>query len=411
MTGPLVIVGASLAGLRAAQAARAAGFAGELVVVGEEEHLPYQRPPLSKGLLAGVEEQDACMLPGADVEAEWRLGERAEALDVAAKELRLAGGGTLGYDRLILATGCRARPWPGPGAELAGVFTLRRLEDSLALRAALVGESRLGIVGAGFVGCEAAASARKLGIDVTLVDVAPAPMPALGPLVGERCAAMHREHGVDLRLGAGIAALRGERGRVTGVELDDGEQVAASVVLVALGAVPNTEWLAGSGLRLERGGVVCDASLAAAEDVFCAGDIVAWPHPLAPGEPVRVEHWTNAAEQGTHAGRNAVAPPEERKPYAAVPSFWSDQYDIKIQAIGLPRLSEAVQVTEATPDGGRFVAVGTRAGRAVAAYAFNGARRLPWYRKQVADGATLDAIVAAVAGDAKAFGAHEAVAS
>ena len=409
MAGPLVIVGASLAGLRAAQAARASGHEGPLIVVGEEPHLPYQRPPLSKGLLAGVEEQDACMLPGADVDAEWRLGERAEALDVAAKEVRLAGGETIAYERAILATGCRARSWSGPGTELEGVFTLRRLEDSLALRAALDGAPRLVVVGAGFVGCEAAASARKLGIDVSLVDVAPAPMPALGPLVGERCAALHRAHGVDLRLGSGIAALRGERGRVTHVELDDGERLEAGVVLVALGALPNTEWLASSGLRLERGGVLCDASLAAAEDVFCAGDIAAWPHPLAPGAPVRVEHWTNAAEQGTHAGRNAVALREERKPYAAVPSFWSDQYDVKIQAVGFPRLAERVRVAEAAPDDDRLVAIGERDGRVVAAFGWNGARRLPLYRRQIADEARAEDLLATVASDPKAFGAPAAV--
>jgi NADPH-dependent 2,4-dienoyl-CoA reductase/sulfur reductase-like enzyme len=419
----LVIVGASLAGLRAAQAARAAGFEGELVVVGEEQRLPYQRPPLSKGLLAGEEDVTACMLPGTDAKGltpcsdakgltpctDWRLGERAESLDLDARQVRLADGDALSYDRLIVTTGCRARPWPGPGADLDGVFTVRTLEDSLALRAALEGQSRLVIVGAGFIGCEAAASARKLGVDVTLVDVAPTPMPGLGRLIGERCADMHRAHGVDLRLGTGISALHGDGGRVTHVELEGGERIEAGVVLVALGAIPNTDWLEGSGLRVERGGVLCDATLAAAEDVFCAGDIAAWPHPLSPGDPIRVEHWTNAAEQGTHAGRNAVAPADERKPYVAVPSFWSDQYDVKIQAVGFPRLAERVQIAEASPEGERFVAVGERDGRIVAALGWNGARRLPLYRRHIAQEAAAQDVLRAIGDDPKAFGAPAAV--
>jgi NADPH-dependent 2,4-dienoyl-CoA reductase/sulfur reductase-like enzyme len=411
MTGALVIVGASLAGLRAAQAARAAGHEGELVVVGEERHLPYTRPPLSKDLLAGLEEADACALPGADLDVTWRLGSRAEALDLGAREVRLAAGDAVPFDRLVLATGCRARPWTGPGAGLDGLHTLRHLDDALALREALAGGPRLAIIGAGFIGCEVAASARKLGVDVTLVDIAPAPMPALGELLGARCADLHRSHGVDLRLGTGIAALHGDgAGRVAQVELAGGARIEADVVVVALGAIPNTEWLAGSGLQADPG-VLCDEQLAAvgAEGVFCAGDIAAWPHPLAPGAPVRIEHWTNAAEQGTHAGRNAVAAPEDRRPYAAVPSFWSDQYDVKIQAVGFPRLAERMRICEQAPDGERFVAIGERDGRVVAALGYNGARRLPWYRRQVGESASAEDVLAAVAGDPKAFGAPAAV--
>jgi len=403
----LVVVGASLAGLRAAQAARAAGHDGELVVVGEERHPPYTRPPLSKELLQGAHDADACAFPADDLDVTWRLGETATGLDLAAREVALAGGERLAFDALVIATGCRARPWTGPGAELEGVHTIRRLDDAIALRAALTTRPapRLAIVGAGFIGCEVAASARGLGVDVTLIDVAPQPMPALGPLLGEHCARMHREHGVDLRLGAGIAALRGD-GRVEAVELEDGTRVEADVVVVALGALPNTEWLAGSGLTLDPG-VACDAHLAAVgtSGVYAAGDVASWPHPLAGGERIRVEHWTNAAEQGTIAGRHAVAGEDgERAPHVAVPSFWSDQYDAKIQAIGLPRLARHVEVVEAAPEGDRFVAVGERDGRVVAALAVNGARRLPWYRRRVAEGITLDALRAELADDPKAFG-------
>lgn len=407
----LVIVGASLAGLRAAQAARAAGFDGELVIVGEERHRPYTRPPLSKELLGGTDDDlAACAFPCDDLDVEWRLGSAAVGLDVAAREVELAGGARVPYLTLILATGCRARAWTGPGAELDGLHTLRHLDDAVALRADLEGARRLVIVGAGFIGCEVAASARKLGLDVTLIDIAPLPMPALGATLGERCAELHRAHGVDLRLGTGIAALHGDAdGRVTAVELADGARVEADAVVIALGAIPNSEWLAGSGLALEPG-VVCDATLTVAghDDILCAGDLAAWPHPLAGGARVRVEHWTNAAEQGTLAGRNALLAREERAPYTAVPSFWSDQYDVKIQAVGLPRQAERVTIAEASPEGDRFVAIGERDGTTVTALAFNGARRLPWYRRQVASGAAPDDVLAAVAADPKAFGAPPA---
>ena len=405
MAGGLVIVGASLAGMRAAQAARNAGFEGELVVLGEEQHMPYTRPPLSKDLLAGVDDVESTRFPAEGLDVTWRLGERATRLDPAGKRIELESGDEVAYDTVLLATGCRARPWTGPGADLDGLHTLRHLDDALALQRALEPKPKLAIVGAGFIGCEVAASARKLGIDVTLVDIAPLPMPGLGETIGRRCAEMHREHGVDLRLGTGIAALHGD-GRVEAIELADGTRVAADVVVIALGAIPNTEWLEGSGLTLEPG-VLCDPTLAAkgADDVFAAGDIAAWPHPLAPDAPIRIEHWTNAAEQGTLAGRNAVTDPAERRAHTSVPSFWSDQYDVKIQAVGLPRLTERVHMAETAPEGDRFVAIGERGGRVIAAYGWGAARRLPFYRKQVAEGANVDDVLAAAKDDPKAFGA------
>jgi NADPH-dependent 2,4-dienoyl-CoA reductase/sulfur reductase-like enzyme len=403
----LVIVGASLAGLRAAQGARNGGHEGELVVVGEELHRPYTRPPLSKELLTTAEHTvEDHLFPAGDLDVHWRLGERATALDPEAHTIAL-GDHALDYDRVIVATGCRARPWSGPGAELDGVHTIREVGDAIALREELTtGTPRLLIVGAGFIGCEVAASARTLGVEVTLCDIAPLPMPALGDLVGERTAALQRAHGVDLRLGQGISALVGDgSGRVAGVELADGARLEADVVLVALGAIPNVDWLATSGLTLD-GGLVCDATLTAvgAPDVLAAGDVVAWPHPLGGERPIRVEHWTNAAEQGTLAGRNATLAPAERGAYTSVPSFWSDQYDVKIQAVGLPRRAGAWRIVEATPDGDRWMAIGERDGRVVAAVAFNGARRLMVYRRAVGEATPVDELVAAVAADEKAFG-------
>jgi 3-phenylpropionate/trans-cinnamate dioxygenase ferredoxin reductase subunit len=395
----LVIVGASLAGHRAAQAARGAGFEGDLTVVGEEHHPPYTRPPLSKELLAGEHDVDRVHFPCDKFEAQWRLGVSAVRLDRGRRRVLLSDGDELAYDRLIVATGSRARSWPGSGAELEGVHMLRSLDDALALRAEFDRRPRVAIVGAGFIGCEVAQTARKQGLDVTLIDVAVTPMLPLGPTLGQWCAELHRDNGVDLRLGTGVAALVGN-GRVEAVELSDGERIAADVVVVGLGAVPNTDWLAGSGLTLNPG-LECDATLAAVDDpdILGAGDIVSWPHPLAGGEALRIEHWTVAAEQGQLAGRNVLVPHGERSPYDAPPYFWSDQYDKKIQSLGLPGRAERLEVIEATPDGARVVYAGERDGRLVGIVAINAARRLGSYRMALAEPPAFDELRATVAAD------------
>jgi 3-phenylpropionate/trans-cinnamate dioxygenase ferredoxin reductase subunit len=413
----LVVVGASLAGLRAAQACRAAGFAGELVIVGEERHRPYTRPPLSKELLRGEQEPERCMLPGADeLQATWRLGVRAVALDRRRRVVALSDGEQVAYDRVILATGARPRPWSGPGAQLDGVHVLRSLDDALALRTALSGAVPLAIAGAGFVGCEVAASARALGVEVTLIDVLSAPMPALGSALGARCAQLHADHGVRLVLGVGVRALRGgASGEVEEVELEDGRRIQAGCVLVALGALPNVDWLAGSGLVLD-GGLVTDARLTAMArgcddgqvadpDVLGAGDIVCWPHPLAQGARVRVEHWTNAVEQGQIAGRAALLAPDERRAHEAVPYFWSDQYEVKIQAAGFPALAQRVELLESSADGSRLVAMGVCGERAVGVVAFNAAARLARYRRELASLPEASALRALAAGDERSLGA------
>jgi NADPH-dependent 2,4-dienoyl-CoA reductase/sulfur reductase-like enzyme len=400
---PVVIAGASLAGLRAAQALRNAGHEGPVVVVGDEEHLPYTRPPLSKELLAGAQEPAQCALPSDRVpDVEWRLGVTATGLDPVAREL-IMGDERLGYDKLIVATGARPRHWPGDPIELDGVHTLRSVDDALALRADFEGSPRLAVVGAGFIGCEVAATARKRGLDVTLIDVAPQPVPALGEDVGERVAELHRAHGVDLRLAAGVDGFEGH-GRLEAVRLADGTRVPADVAVIALGAIPNTDWLVESGLELQPG-VVCDATLAArdAEHVFAAGDAAAWPHPMADGGVIRIEHWTNAAEQGAHAARSLLAAPADRVPYEAVPYFWTDQYDLKIQSVGLPARAERTTVLE--QDGERLVLGGERGGRLIAAIAFNAPRRLPFYRRRLAEMPLLEDVVAAVRADEKALAA------
>jgi 3-phenylpropionate/trans-cinnamate dioxygenase ferredoxin reductase component len=379
----LVIAGASLAGLRAAQAARKAGFEGTLTVVGEEPQMPYTRPPLSKDLLVGTQQPEQATLRLMNVEADWRLGVPAARLDRAAHELTLADDSTIGYDRLIIATGCRARQWRGAGAELDGVRTLRTIDDSLALKDRLRPGAQLVIVGAGFIGCEVAASARKLGVEVTVVDIAPHPMLPLGAELGGRCAKLHEDHGVAIRCGVGIEAILGERS-VRTVVLSDGAELAADVVLLALGAEANVEWLQGSGIEI-RAGVECDATLTTTidPDVLAAGDLAAWPQALAAGQPMRIEHWTVAAEHGQVAGRNALLAPEAREQHTTPPYFWSDQFDRKIQAVGLTVLAERLEIVDEDPEQGRLIATGERDGKLVAAVGFNNARRINEYRTQL----------------------------
>lgn len=359
----LVIVGASLAGLRAAQSARAAGFEGELVVIGDEPHMPYTRPPLSKELLAG--EAARCAFP-CEIDAEWRLGETAVGLDrdrkVVHTNIKRDSPSLetleIPYDRLIVATGTRARTMPG-------ARTIRTLDDALALREALETARSIAIVGAGFIGCEVAATARKHGLEVTLYDVADQPLTPLGPELGAITADLHREHGVDLRLGAPAT------------------DIDADLVVAGLGAIPNTEWL--TGLTLDPG-VRCDATLTSVDDpdILAAGDLACWPHPLAGGDHIRVEHWTVASEHGQLAGRNALVDPGERAAHTTPPYFWSDQYDVKIQAVGLPARATRLEIVER--EGRRLVAVGAdEDGRLVAAVAFNSAKRLGQYRRQLLD--------------------------
>ncbi|HEY3775852.1 MAG TPA: FAD-dependent oxidoreductase [Solirubrobacteraceae bacterium] len=376
----IVIAGAGLAGLRAAQAARAAGYEGEIVLVGDEPHPPYTRPPLSKELLKGEQTAEGCAFPGLDVlDAELRLSTAVTAVDAPQHAVTLSDGSTLEYGRLILATGVRARELPG----VTGGHTLRDLADAARLLDALGDARRLAIVGAGFIGCEVAASARHRGIDVALIDLAPQPLLPLGPELGERVAQLHRDRGVELHLGAGIGQIDDD-----GVRLADGTKISADLVLIAVGARPNTEFLAGSPIELAPdGGVVCDATLTSVSDpdVLAAGDIAFWPHPGAGGERVRVEHWTTAAEHGRLAGANATKHAAERAAHVAPPYFWSDQYELKIQSVGFPARAAQIEIVEEDGETGRLIAEALgEDGELVGAVAFNNARRLAEYRRRLA---------------------------
>lgn len=392
-----IVVGAGLAALRGAEAMREAGFAGPLTIVGAEPYRPYDRPPLSKHVLTGETGPDATTLPsslGGDVE--WCLGSPAERLDRGSRTLHLADGGALPYDRLLIATGTRARAWPNPHeGRLAGVFTLRGRDDAAALRTALAaGPRRVVVIGGGFIGCEVASVCRQLGLPVTLVEPGPTPLTrVLGGTVGAFIGAIHEGRGVDLRCGSEVEWLEEANGRFVRAHLTDGTRIDADVAVIALGAVRNTEWLAGSGLSADPGGVDCDAagyvldSEAAADPrIAAAGDVARFPHPLYGGRRVALEHWSQAVAQGIHAGR-LLAGAKPEGPYGALPTFWSAQGNVVVKSVGLTEGADALAITHGEPGTGRFLAVYGRAGRCIAAVSVDSARWLPAHAERVAAGA------------------------
>jgi len=375
----VIVVGASLAGLRATETLRREGFTGTIHLVGDEPHFPYDRPPLSKQIIAGEWEEDRVWLSGAEQLAELNvtthLGDAAVALDAETRTVTLASGAALTGDGIVIATGARARTI---GAPRQGVHTLRTLDDSRAIRDALERRpSRVVVVGAGFIGAEVAATARDLGIEVTMLEVAPVPFErSLGAEMGSVLADVHREHGVDLRLGVGCEEILGDP-HVTGVRLTDGTELDAELVVVGIGVIPNVDWLEGSGLTLDNG-VVCDATSLAAPGIVAAGDVASWPNELF-GDTMRVEHWDNATAQGVYAAQRLVATgPVD--PYAPVPWFWSDQYDRKIQLAGRTTGYDEVQVVNGSIEERKFAAIYARDGVIVAVLGFNRPRHVMRYR-------------------------------
>jgi NADPH-dependent 2,4-dienoyl-CoA reductase/sulfur reductase-like enzyme len=377
----VAIAGMSLAGLRAAETLRREGFDGRIVAISGEAHLPYDRPPLSKELLRGESEPEQIVLRKQgvdDLELDWRLNTRATSLDLAAREITLSSGEPVAFDGLVIATGTTPRTLSqGPN-----VVTLRTLDDALALRARLDGGPKVAIIGAGFIGAEVAASCRARRLDVTVLEALPQPMVrGLGPELGAVIAAVHRDHGVDMRTGVEVSAIE-----PAGVRLGDGTLVSADVILVAIGVVPDTDWLDGSGLMIENG-VVSDATGLVADDVVAAGDVARWPNLLFDGELMRLEHWTNATEQGVHVARRLLG---HEEPFAPVPFVWSDQYDRKIQAVGIISADAAVHIAHGTLAERQFVALFGRSGRIMGALGFNRARMVMQYRRLIAERASWD---------------------
>ncbi|MEU4766560.1 FAD-dependent oxidoreductase [Actinosynnema sp. NPDC023794] len=366
----VLVVGASAAGLATAEALRRKGFTGGLTLLGDEAHPPYDRPPLSKQVLSGAWEPERARLRGPDVFDELGAthlpGDPAVSLDLPARGVRTASGTVLRADAVVVATGVRPRTLPDQ-AGLGGVHVLRTVDDAVALRADLLAAERLVVVGDGVLGAEVAATARGLGLDVTLAGPQAAPLAArLGPLASGVLADLHAGHGVRLRLGAAVLGLTGRDGRVTGVRLDTGDVLPADVVVVALGAIPNTDWLLGSGLRLDNG-VVCDAGCRAADGVYAVGDVARWHHEHL-GASLRLENRTNAAEQAAVVADNVLG---AGRAYTPVPYFWTDQFDAKLQVFGLLPGDAEVSVVDGDVTARRFVALYERAGEPVGVLGWN----------------------------------------
>ncbi|MTD54755.1 NAD(P)/FAD-dependent oxidoreductase [Amycolatopsis pithecellobii] len=376
----LVVVGAGLAGLRGAEAARRLGYAGDVTIVGDEPHRPYNRPPLSKQLLGGALDQERAFFNVDALDATWLLGRTATGLDVERRVVRLDDT-ELPYEKLLIATGCRPRSLP---QQLDGVHLLRTLDDALALRKAADNHQRAVIIGAGFLGCEIAATFRGLGLEVSLVDVAEYPMAILGAEVGTRAGQWHRDAGVDLHLGTGVDEVLGSD-RVTGVRLSDGQTLPTDLLVVAIGALPNSEWLLDSGLTLKNGGVLSDDRCLAVghPEIGVAGDVAAWPHPLS-DEPVRVEHWTNAAEMAITAATNLYG--DEPTRYQPVLTFWSDQYDCKLRAVGLVRGADTAEVVLDEPERHKLVVELHREGELTGAITVNANDKHLQYRRRLQSG-------------------------
>ncbi|MGW0832556.1 NAD(P)/FAD-dependent oxidoreductase [Streptomyces prunicolor] len=382
----VAVVGASLAGLSAARSLRKQGYDGRLVVIGDEPHRPYDRPPLSKEFLAGtLTEADLLLeMDDEDLRAEWLLGARAVGLQVDGVErvLLLDDGREVRADGVVVATGAAARNLPGTDG-LAGVHTLRTLDDARALRDELALGGRLVVIGGGFIGAEVASTAYALGLDVTVIEAAPTPLAGpLGETMGGVVSALHEAHGVRLLCGVGVKGLSGEA-RVDAVLLEDGRTVPADMVVVGVGARPCVEWLEGSGVELDNG-VKCGAdgrtSLAG---VVAVGDCANWYDPQA-GSHRRVEHWTGARERPDAAvaallSWGAVEAGAPRPPY-----FWSDQYGVKIQFAGHAAGADSVTVEEGAPGDRSFLAVYRCAGQPVAVLAMNQPRLFMRWRKQLA---------------------------
>ncbi|MGB5113043.1 MAG: FAD/NAD(P)-binding oxidoreductase [Mycobacterium sp.] len=356
--GGIVIVGGGLAAARTAEQLRRAEYTGPITIVSDERHLPYDRPPLSKDMLRNAD-HDVVLKPQQFYDERnitLRLGAAAQSVDTAAKVLSLADGSTLEYDELVIATGLepkRIRSFP----DLEGIRVLRSIGDSVALREHAATAQRAVIIGAGFIGCEVAASLRQLGVDVVIVEPQPTPLASvLGEKIGSLITRLHRAEGVDVRCGVGVASVTGTD-KVEKVVLTDGTELDADVVVVGIGSHPVTGWLDGSGIEVDNGVVCDDAGRASAEHVWAIGDVASWRSEV--GHHVRVEHWSNVAEQarvlvpailGQAPGSAAIS----------VPYFWSDQYDVKIQCLGEPAADDVVHVVE--DDGRKFLAYYERDG-------------------------------------------------
>ncbi|MBC7443467.1 MAG: FAD-dependent oxidoreductase [Ramlibacter sp.] len=368
-TPTFVVVGAGLSGARAAETIRSEGFNGRIVLVAGENAYPYIRPPLSKGLLSGTEARGSLDVHPAgwyaERDIEVKLGCRARALALDTHELTLPDRESLRYDKLLLATGASARPFPGPGADLTGVHVLRTVDESQALRTELErGDRRVVIVGAGWIGLEVASAARGYGNAVTVLGRETVPLnTVIGDQAGAVFAQLHRENGVDLRMETQVERLIGENGAVTGVVLAGGEVVPADVVVVGIGAVPNTELAVSAGLAVDNG-IVVDSSFRSIDpDVYAVGDVASVFHPVL-RQYLRIEHWDNAERAGSAAGRSML---DQAVSFDGIPYFYTDQFDLGMEYSGYgPLARDAEVVFRGDPASREFIAFWVKEGTVVA---------------------------------------------
>ena len=369
----IVVVGANLAGLRAVETLRGDGFDGSIVLINGEDELPYDRPPLSKKVLTGELLPEEVVYRDQkyydDLRVDLRSGELASSLDLR-RRIVAVGSEPIPFDGLIVATGAAARTIR-ECQDLEGVHVIRGIDDARAIRAAFGEKPRVVVIGAGFIGSEVAASARFAGLEVTIVEMLSTPLiGAVGEEMGKACARLHCDNGTDLRCGTTVTAIEGN-GRVERVRLSDGSTINADLVVVGIGVTPNVEWLVDSGLIIANG-LVCDATLNAGHPaVYAAGDLVWWPNPFF-GTNMRCEHWTNAAEQGRMAARNLLAGRENSRPYGGSCYFWSDQYGVRLQFVGIQ--GEESKVIEGSPNDHKFITFYRSGDRIVGALGMNSPR-------------------------------------
>jgi 3-phenylpropionate/trans-cinnamate dioxygenase ferredoxin reductase component len=393
----IAIVGASLAGLTAAKTLRRCGYAGRIVLIGDEARFPYDRPPLSKEIIRGEWTAQRIALDTGELEGvDWRIGVGARALDAAQRRIWFGDGSTETFDGIVIATG--ASPRRLPGTDVAGVHVLRSFDDATALRADLENARRVAVVGAGFIGQEIAASCRQMGIDVMMVEARVPSWHVVGDEIGRIIAELHRSRGVDVRLGVAATAFLGDE-RLERIHLSDGNVVDVDVAVLGIGVQPNTAWLEGSGLEIADG-VLCDETCLAAPGIVAAGDVARWPNRRY-GEIRRVEHWDNAVRQGDHAARRLLQElgllkelgGEAVGAYAPVPWFWSDQYGLKFQLVGSPLGHEEVTVSRDPQGRDRFVALFRRGDRMVAAATLESTAKLLRYRRLLEEDPAWDRVL------------------
>ncbi|HEV7422633.1 MAG TPA: FAD-dependent oxidoreductase [Mycobacterium sp.] len=383
-SGGIVIVGGGLAATRTAEQLRRAEYGGPITIISDEDHLPYDRPPLSKEVLR-AETDDVTLKPAEfydENDITVLLGAGATALDAAAQTVTLANGDVIGYDELVIATGLVPKRIPSL-PDLEGVRVLRTFDESLALRRHAGFAKHAVVIGAGFIGCEVAASLRKLGVEVTLVEPQPSPLASvLGQQIGELVARLHRAEGVDVRCGIGVTGVTGT-GHVEKVVLSDGTELDADIVVVGVGSRPSTDWLESSGIEVDNG-VVCDAAgRTSAPNVWAIGDVASWQD--VSGHQVRVEHWSNVAEQARTIVPTMLG--GEAPTAVVVPYFWSDQYDVKIQCLGEPEADDVVHVVE--DDGRKFLAYYERDGAVVGVVGGGMPGKVMKARNKIANGAPI----------------------